>query len=315
VAGVEHAGARVRNKRGEGSAPGAAPRGCARRVVMPHLSIAWVAPLAGVTIFTVMLSLGLLLGREHLAAALERRVVLAAVLFSVVVPVPALAVLLVKLAGLKGPVAAGIVLMAISPGAPVALRRAIDAGGHPQFAPALHLAIVIFAVLTVPLSVVVMDAIFSAHAVLSPVDVARQVFIAQLLPLGVGAVVRMWRPATAAWLAPRLARISNLMLLALGLVCVVVLGPTVARIGWAPSVAGVVLTLSALVIGAAFGGRDPSVRTSAAIGAAMRNPGLALLIASVNRAQPAVTASVFGYALGLAAVVTAFVMWRSRRRA
>ena len=46
--------------------------------------------------------------------------------FAVVIPVPALAVLFVTLLDLKGPVAAGIVLMSISPGAPVALRRAID---------------------------------------------------------------------------------------------------------------------------------------------------------------------------------------------
>lgn len=280
---------------------------------MPHLSLSMVAPLAGATIFAVMLSLGLLLGREHLAAASQRRVVLAAVLFSVVVPVPALAVLIVKVAGLKGPVAAGIVLMAISPGAPVALRRAIDAGGHPEFAPALHVAIVMVAVVTVPVSVIIVDAIFSTSAVLSPIDVARQVFFAQFLPLAVGAGLRAWRPATAAWLARRLARISNLMLVALALLCVVVLGPAIARIGWVPSIAGAGMTVCALLIGAAFAGRDPSVRTAAAIGAAMRNPGLALLIATVNKAAPAVTASVFGYALGLAAVMVAFVAWRSSR--
>ena len=279
------------------------------------MSIAWVAPFAGTAIFAVMLSLGLLLGREHLAAATQRRTVLAAILFSVVVPVPALAVLAVKLFGLKGPVAAGIVLMAISPGAPVALRRAIDAGGHPEFAPALHVAIVLAAVVTVPVSVTIMDAIFSVHAVLSPLDVARQVFVAQLLPLGIGAGLRRWRPSAAAWLAPRLARVSNLLLLALGVLCLIVLGPAIMRIGWVPTIVGVSVTVCALLIGAAFGGRDPSVRSSAAIGAAMRNPGLALLIATVNRAQPAVTAAVFGYALGLAAVVIAFVAWRGRRRA
>ena len=50
-------------------------------------------------------------------------------------------------------IALGIVLMAISPGAPVALRRALDAGGSREFAPALHLAIVMLAVVTVPASI------------------------------------------------------------------------------------------------------------------------------------------------------------------
>jgi predicted Na+-dependent transporter len=262
------------------------------------------------TVFSVMLSLGLLLEREQIISALRRRVVLAAVLFAVVVPVPALAVIVVKLFGLRGAVAAGIVLMAISPGAPVALRRAIQAGGGTAFAPTLHLAIVMFAVVTVPVSVMVMSWIFSVRFAISPLDVARQVFFAQLLPLGIGAALRAWRPVMAVRLEPRLAALSNLMLVALLVLCLVVLGPRIAAIGWAPVIAGIGLTLCALFAGAIVAGRDASVRSTAAVAAAMRNPGLALLIATRNAAPPDVTASVFGYALGLAGVIFAFLAWR-----
>ena len=93
------------------------------------IPLQWIGLFATATVFVVMFALGLMLGREQIAAALQRRVVLAAVIFAVVVPIPALAVLVVKVFALTGPVAAGIVLMAISPGAPVALRRALDAGG------------------------------------------------------------------------------------------------------------------------------------------------------------------------------------------
>src|SRR5207342_3346340 len=164
------------------------------------------------------------------------------VLFAVVVPVPVLAVVVVKLFGLRGAVAAGIVLMAISPGAPVALRRAIQAGGGPQFAPTLHLAIVMFAVITVPVSVMAMAWIFSVRFAISPLDVARQVLFAQLLPLGIGAALRAWRPLFAARLEPRLAAISNLMLLTLMVLCLVALGPRLVAVGWAPILAGVGLT-------------------------------------------------------------------------
>ena len=277
---------------------------------------AWISPCAAVTVFTVMLSLGLLLEREQIAMALQRRVVLAAILFAVVVPVPALAVLTVKLFGLRGAVAGGIVLMAISPGAPVALRRAIQAGAGVGFAPALHLAIVMLAVVTVPISVMVMSWIFSVRFAISPLDVARQVFFAQLLPLGIGAALRSWRPVTVSRIEPRLAAISNLMLLALIVLCLVALGPRMAALGWAPPLAGIGLTLCALAAGAAFAGRDASVRPAAAVASAMRNPGLALLIATRNSAPPDVTASVFAYALGLAVVIFAFLAWRKwdRRR-
>jgi bile acid:Na+ symporter, BASS family len=275
----------------------------------------WLSPLVGATLFAVMLSLGLLLGREQIAAALQRRTVLAALLFAVVVPVPGMAVLLVKLSGIKGAVAAGILLMAISPGAPVALRRAIEAGGPPAFAPGLHLAIVMSAVVTVPASLALLDAVFEKSLTVSPWDVARQVFLAQLLPLGLGAALRAFRPATAAWIEPRLSRVSNLMLLALAVVLLIVFRGMLEDIGWTPFVAGVGLSAGALAVGAAFAGADAAVRPAGAVAAAMRNPGLALLIAAVNDLPAAVVASVFGYAAGLTLVMAAFFAWRGRRRA
>jgi BASS family bile acid:Na+ symporter len=203
--------------------------------------------------------------------------------------------------------------MAISPGAPIALRRAIQAGGHAAFAPALHLAIVITAVVTVPASVAVLDLIFAKGFTVSPLDIARQVFIAQLLPLGLGAALRAYRPEFAARVEPPLTRATNLMLVGLLVILLVVLWPLLEDIGWTPFIAGVGLTVCALAIGAACAGRDDLARPAGAVAAAMRNPGLALLIAAVNKAPAAVVASIFGYALGLVTVVTAFVVWRSRR--
>lgn len=273
----------------------------------------WLTLFAAVTVFAVMLSLGLLLGREQFAAALQRRMVLAAIAFAVVIPVPALAVLFVKLLDLEGAVAAGIVLMSISPGAPVALRRAIDVGGRARFAPALHLAIVLLAVVTVPMSLLILERLFDATFKVSPLDVGRQVFVAQLLPLGIGAVIRAYVPRAASWLEPRLIGFSNFLLLALLAACVYTLWPMLVDIGWTPVVAGLVLTSGALLVGALFAGGDGDARPPAAVAAAMRNPGLALLIATVNRAPSGVTAAVFGYALGAVAVVTVFVLWYQRR--
>ncbi len=272
----------------------------------------WIGLFATVVVFLVMFTLGLMLGREQIAAALQRRVVLLAIVFAVLVPVPALAVLAVKLFGLTGPVAVGIVLMAISPGAPVALRRALDAGGDRAFAPTLHLSIVILAVVTVPLTVAILDWIFAKDFAVTPLHIGRQVFFAQLLPMALGAALRAARPALAARLETPLARIGNLLLAVMGLAVLVDMPAIVAAAGWAPMVAGVCITLGALAVGAAFAWRDPAVRPAAAIAAAMRNPGLALVIATVNGAPPSVTAAVIGYALGLGLTIVAYLQWRKR---
>jgi BASS family bile acid:Na+ symporter len=273
----------------------------------------WIGLFATATVFTVMFALGLMLGREQIAAALQRRVVLAAVVFAVVVPVPALAVLAVKVFALTGPVAAGIVLMAISPGAPVALRRALDAGGNRAFAPALHLAIVLLAVLTVPASVAILDWIFAVDFTVTPFHIGRQVFLAQLFPMALGAALRAARPALAATLEGPLVRVGNVLLLLLSIAVLVDLPPIIAAVGWTPTIAGVAMTLCALAVGAAFAWRDAGVRPAAAVAAAMRNPGLALVIATVNHTPPGVTAAVIGYALGLGVTMVAFVHWSKRR--
>ncbi len=273
----------------------------------------WIGLFATVTVFAVMFALGLLLGREQFAAALQRRVVLAAVAFAVVVPVPALAVLSAQIFALKGPVAVGIVLMAISPGAPVALRRALDAGGNREFAPALHLAIVMLAVVTVPASVAILDWIFAVDFMVTPFHIGRQVFFAQLLPMALGAALRALRPALAAKLERPLGRTGDFLLLVMGLMVLADLPSIIAAVGWAPMIAGVAITVCALAIGAAFAWRAPDVRPVAAVAAAMRNPGLALVIATVNDAPPAVTAAVIGYALGLGVTMIGFLQWRKRR--
>jgi predicted Na+-dependent transporter len=203
--------------------------------------------------------------------------------------------------------------MAISPGAPIAVRRAIEAGGQAAFAAPLHLAIVVLAVATVPASVAILGAIYQKDFAISPLQVAQQVFFAQLLPLGLGATLRALRPQAAARLEALLARILNLALLAIAAALVVVLWPMLAQVGWAPVAAGAALTACALGIGAACAARDAAVRPVAAVAAAMRNPGLALLIATINKLPATVVAAVFGYALGGALVIAAFVIWQGRR--
>jgi BASS family bile acid:Na+ symporter len=273
----------------------------------------WLALLLAAVVYSVMFSLGLMIGREQIAAAAQRRGVLAFALFAVFVPVPAAAVLAVTLFGLKGVVAAGILLMAISPGAPVALRRAIEAGGGAPFAPALHVAILVLAMVSVPASLAFLSEMYGKSFAVTPLEVARQVFFVQLLPLGLGAALRAWRPAAAMRLERPLARITNPALVAALVLLLVVLWPSLVEIGWAPFAAGAGLTACALVLGAACAWRDPVARRVAAVAAAMRNPGLALLIATVNHMPPGVVASVFGYAFGALLVVTAFVLWQGPR--
>ncbi len=100
-----------------------------------------------------------------------------------------------------------------------------------------------------------------------------------------------------------------LHLLALALIdiwhVVIDAGPRVAA-------AIVVATLLALLVGHVLGGPDPATRTATAISSAVRNPGLALLVATVNAASSEIIATVLAYFVIGALTVIPYGVWRRR---
>ena len=64
-----------------------------------------------------------------------------------------------------------------------------------------------------------------------------------------------------------------------------------------------------------MGGPDPATRTATAISTAARNPGLALLVATLNAASPAIIAAILAYFVIAALTVIPYVAWRRRTAA
>src|SRR5580693_4778090 len=85
-------------------------------------------------------------------------------LISVLVIVPAIGFATTFAFDLSLPEQVGVVLVAIAPGAPLALRRALASGGHAGFAPALQIALAILAVPALPLWVAVGNWILGTQA-------------------------------------------------------------------------------------------------------------------------------------------------------
>jgi BASS family bile acid:Na+ symporter len=274
-----------------------------------------LALFAAVTIFTVMFDLGMrIVPGEHGLGWRRARLLLKA-LFAVLVAVPAIALIAARALGLEREVEIGIVLMALSPGAPVALRRSLDAGAEASFAPELQIAVAALAVVSMPLFIAGLNEFYGGQASISPRDIARQVFMAQLLPLGLGILVRRLLPGPSARFGARLSRLAQVLLVGLMVLALVNVGPVAlgaeSRVGF-----GIVaVTVLALAVGHALGGPDPQTRTAVAIASALRNPGLALLVATVNDAHPAVMRTVLVYLVVAALTVLPFVFWRRRASA
>jgi predicted Na+-dependent transporter len=270
---------------------------------------------AAATVFAVMFNLGLGIEPGESRWVKDNPAVFFKSLFSVLIGVPIIALVVTRIFDLPREVEIGIVLMAISPGAPVALRRSLEAGGHRAFAPTLQVALAALAVVSMPLSIAALDEVYAGNATAEPRHLAAQVLVAQLLPLGLGILQRRASPARADWLLARLGRVIGVLLAILLVLAVIAIAAVVARLGFRVNAAIVVVTLLALALGHTLGGPEPSTRTALAIASAARNPGLALLVATLNSASPAIKATVLTYLVTSALTVIPYVIWRRRRGA
>jgi BASS family bile acid:Na+ symporter len=268
--------------------------------------------LIAVTVFTVMFTVGLSIVLGELKWIWQRPAPMVRGLIAVLIAVPALALVISRALDLPRFSEIGLVLMAIAPGAPVALRRSLEAGGHRAFAPSLQIGVAVLAVVSMPLSIAALNHLYGGHASVSPWDVARQVCVAQLLPLALGMWVRKSGASLAMRIEPRLRQISaGLLVAVLALVLIDTWGTLVDA---GPRVlAAVALTLgAALAAGHWLGGPEPAMRTAVAISSAARNPGLALLVATVNHAPPAVTAVILAYLVVAVFGIVPYIAWRRR---
>lgn len=266
-----------------------------------------------VTVFTVMFALGLgIVPGQLLRWTVQRPGLMARALFSVLVAVPAIALLVTRAIELPRAAQIGIVLMSISPGAPVALRRSLGAGGHQAFAPSLQICVVALAVFSMPLSIALLNHVYAGQASIAPSQVARQVFIVQLLPLGLGMALRHLRAGLAQRLEPRLGRIGTLMLFAVVVLILIDVWQVTVNAGLRGAAAVVLTTAGALAVGHLLGGPEPATRTAVAIISAARNPGLALLVAALNRAPPEIQATVLAYLIISVFSIVPYVAWRRR---
>jgi BASS family bile acid:Na+ symporter len=265
---------------------------------------------AVVTVFTIMFDLGLAIVPSELRWVVAQPGLMLKGLFSVLVAVPALAWLVARALDLPRAAEIGIMLMAISPGAPVALRRSLGAGGHRSFAPALQIVVAALAVISMPLSIAAFDEYYGGTATVDPGHLARQVFTAQLLPLALGMLMRRVLPKQAAWLEPKLGRAGGVLLIVLVVLALIDIWQVVVGAGLRITLGIVLATILALIVGHLLGGPDPATRTATAISSAARNPGLALLVATLNHASPAVNATVLAYLVIAALTLIPYVMWR-----
>jgi bile acid:Na+ symporter, BASS family len=272
----------------------------------------WVSLINVAALVTIMFSMGLQVTIAAVAASARSagRVTLGLIANYLLVPVLTLG--LMELFEPAPMIAAGFLILAVCPGAPVGPPAATRARGNVPWAIGY---MVILAGLSAILSPTMLGVLLPRYApdsslVVDYLAICRTLVVAQLLPLAVGLTVHHFAPTLTGRIARPVGLLANAMLIVLIGLILVTQFDTLAAIrarGWAGMS---VLFVGSLAIGWLCGSGDVPTRNTSALTTAARNAAVGLAIATGNFAgKPVVTAVVaFGLVsmlgtLGCAALI------------
>ncbi len=179
------------------------------------------------TIFSLMLAIGINSSLEQLTSLWRKPELLVRSLLAAIVLVPLVVFILLWLLDLPPGVAAGLSILAASPGAPVMAKRSQMAGGDPTYVASLQLTLAMLAVLVTPLTLAVFYALFELPIErVSPFRVLLQVGEVTFLPAIAGLLIQRFAPRIAASIARPVQVIANALFLLLLVLVVVILAIT-----------------------------------------------------------------------------------------
>ncbi len=264
---------------------------------MSSASLVNVFTLAG--LIAIMLSMGLKVKFEEVAAASRRPRLVALGLVANFLLVPVAALTLLYMFGAAPLVSVGFLILAVCPGAPVGPPFAAVARGDVPCAIGLMVILAGLSAVLSPalLSVLLAQLLPASELRIDYLAIVRTLLVAQIVPMVIGLATRHRAPNFAGGITRPVGLVGNLLLL---VVIVLILRneyETLALIrlrGWL----GMFLLLAAsLSIGWLCGGPGRATRKTLAVTTGARNAAVALVIVSNNFADTAAVTATIAYAL------------------
>jgi BASS family bile acid:Na+ symporter len=268
------------------------------------------------SMFLMIMAVAMMSSWEAVGAQLRRPFLLLKGVVAVNVVTPAVAVAMVLILTLDRPVAQGLILMAISPLAPLVPGNAAKAGGRRSSIIALYTILIALAVVIVPVTVRIVNLIFGTHALAPAAVIAPIILVSAVLPILLGLTLAMIAPAFSRRAAPVLTLLSNIVLALFVLLILWVAGRQFLHmIGNGTILAFTVTVLAAIVSGHVLGGPERGDRATLALAAAIRHPGIAAAIAHANGASPQAMAAIILFLLNGVVVTSLYQLWLKRHPA
>ncbi|MDR9403578.1 MAG: hypothetical protein RI580_09070 [Halothece sp. Uz-M2-17] len=237
---------------------------------------------AQITLFLLMLSIGLKEGVENLTLLWKRPNLLIRCLIASFLLVPLAAIAIDALLPLDTPARLGIGAMAICPGAPMLYRKLVQKHTSSALAGSYQVTVSLFAIVLVPTWIILLNALYLADNAAPVGIIAKQVATVQLIPILLGLATREWLPNLAHDLLEPVDKISSFLLIGVLIIVLVIALPKMAQIGLITTIGVVLFIAATIVIGHYLGGPEPDTRILIALANSTRNAGLALTLVALN---------------------------------
>gem|GEM_PF-805402 len=238
---------------------------------------------AKLTLFALMFSMAVRWTFDDVIWLWKQPALLGRSLLSVLVLMPLLGILIILLMpGLTVAQRIGIGAMIACPGAPMIVFKSLKVGGNTKFVASLQFIICTITIISIPVTVFLLSQLSPNDAWLSSDKIATQVFFAQVLPMGLGVLIAEYLPELAEDLVEPISKISKLMLLVTTVILLTLTLDKVLNAGFFAYLAMVLIAIASLAFGHFLGGPQPENTSVLAYATATRNPGLALLLVSLN---------------------------------
>lgn len=258
------------------------------------------------SLFGLVLSVGLQSRWSDFTYVLRRPALLLRAILAVHVVVPAIVIGLCLLLPIASWTKAGLVMMAVSPLAPLAPIKMLK-GAAREYAVGTTFALMLVATVAVPLTAEALRPLTTNHVKIPLTMVTLIVGTTVLLPLAIGVLAHGEWETSSERLAPFLRKAALAIIIPIALLILVRFWRQfVPLLGDGTLVVIAVAAASALVFGYALGGPDQANRKALAEAAATRHPGLAAAIAPLHSNDPRILAAILLYTFASAAFSLAF---------
>lgn len=277
------------------------------------LSLIQTGSMAGTIAF--MFSRGLETEKEDLWYLGARPGLLLKSLLTVDVLVPLIAVAVIVLVRPAKATAIGMLLLAASPVAPMALKTILEAGGNREYATGLHLVLAWLTIVTTPITIELLSGMFGFHLEISPQAIAEVVGLSILLPIIAGIITGQLLPSVAMQIIRPVEAFSNIISTLVAIILLISTYQLLLTLDIGSYLAIALMVTGALVAGHLISRRRPDEQATLSLESATGNVGLTLLMASTFTTLEKALPVIIPYIIISAIICFIYVRYQKRRQA